>query len=369
MLTDSSSTRILVRAANWVGDAIMTTPVIRAVRKNYPKAYITVLAKPWVVPVYENNPHVDEVMVYENNGRHKMGLGTLRLAGDIRQGGFDIAILMQNAFEAALLAFLARIPQRLGYNTDGRSLLLNRCVRLDPVLKKKHLVDYYLGILKGAGLEDDGKILELLLNDADRDYAKKILEDKGLKKAGKGSQYQGNRDQGNKDQGNRDPAGKMPVIGINPGATGGTAKRWFPDRYAGLCRKLSHQYQTKILIFGGPADNELGEEIMAMAPECCVNMAGKTSLSQAFALIGNCDLFVTNDSGLMHAAAALNVNQVAVIGSTDYIATAPLNHNSIMVREPVSCSPCLKDECPIDHRCMTRISVEKVMEVCRSVLG
>ncbi|MBU3954575.1 MAG: glycosyltransferase family 9 protein, partial [Proteobacteria bacterium] len=150
MLNDSIDARILIRAANWVGDAIMTTPVIRGVRKNYPNACITVLAKPWVVPVYANNPYVDDIMVYENLGRHRMGIGTLRLAGDIRHRRFDLAILMQNAFEAALLAFLARIPERLGYDTDGRSLLLNRCVRLDPALKKMHLIDYYMGILKGA---------------------------------------------------------------------------------------------------------------------------------------------------------------------------------------------------------------------------
>ncbi|MCP3941306.1 MAG: lipopolysaccharide heptosyltransferase II [Desulfobacteraceae bacterium] len=344
MLKDNCESRILIRAANWVGDAIMTTPVIRGMRKNYPRARITVLAKPWVVPVYETNPHVDEVMIYENSGRHKMGKGTLRLAGDIRKRRFDMAILMQNAFEAALLAFLARIPERVGYNTDGRSLLLNRCVKLPPNLKKAHLIDYYIGILRGAGLEDDGKKLDLVLNAGDRESAKKLLSVNGLGET-------------------------TPLVGINPGATGGTAKRWFPDRYADLCRQLFHQYRTKVLIFGGPADDALGNQIMDMAPGCCINIAGKTTLSQAFALIENCDLFVTNDSGLMHAAAALNVNQVAIIGSTDYIATAPVNANSIMVRESTSCAPCLKDECPVDHRCMTRIGVDAVMEVCRSVLG
>ncbi|MBA3011449.1 MAG: lipopolysaccharide heptosyltransferase II [Proteobacteria bacterium] len=344
MLNDSIDARILIRAANWVGDAIMTTPVIRGVRKNYPNACITVLAKPWVVPVYANNPYVDDIMVYENLGRHRMGIGTLRLAGDIRHRRFDLAILMQNAFEAALLAFLARIPERLGYDTDGRSLLLNRCVRLDPALKKMHLIDYYMGILKGAGLEGDGRQLDLVIGNADMAFAKKVLAENGLGSSG-------------------------PVIGINPGATGGTAKRWFPDRYAALCRRLSREYQTKVMIFGGPGDGALGKEIMGMAKDCCINIAGRTSLLQAFALISNCDLFVTNDSGLMHAAAALNVNQVAVIGSTDYVATAPSNKNSIMVREPVPCAPCLKDECPIDHRCMTRVSVDRVMDVCRSVLG
>lgn len=343
-LKNSRQPRILIRAANWVGDAIMTTPVIRGVRKNFPQAHITVLAKPWVIPVFENNPHVDEIMVYDNKGRHKMGMGTLRLAGDMRKLQFDLAILMQNAFEAALLAFLAGIPERVGYNTDGRSLLLNRCVRLDPALKRGHLIDYYIGLLKGSGLKADGRQLELFIADTDKGFAQNLLEENGL-------------------------GGKRPVVGINPGATGGTAKRWFPDRYAKICRQLSHDYKTKILLFGGPADKALGQEIMAMAPGCCINIAGKTSLAQAFALIEKCDLFVTNDSGLMHAAAAMNVNQVALIGSTDFVATAPSNQNSIMVREPTSCAPCLKKECPIDHRCMTRIGVDRVMEVCRSVLG
>jgi len=340
-LTDSCEARILIRAANWVGDAIMTTPVVRALRKNYPKAQITVLAKPWVVPVYETSPHVNEVMVYQSQGRHRMGAGTLRLARDIRNRQFHLAVLMQNAFEAGLLAFLAGVPERLGYNTDGRSLLLNRRIKMDPVLKKGHLIDYYLAILKGGGLETHGRELELHLRDQDREWAQAFLRKHGLSR---------------------------PVIGINPGATGGTAKRWFPERYAELAGILSKQYNTRVIIFGGPADHDLGEEISNMKKETCINMAGKTSLSRAFALIGACDLFVTNDSGLMHAAAAQDVNQVAVIGSTDFIATAPANANSIMVREPVDCSPCLKAECPIDHRCMDRIRVKDVAQACQRLL-
>ncbi|WP_051148547.1 lipopolysaccharide heptosyltransferase II [Desulfospira joergensenii] len=341
---DDPQTRIMIRAANWVGDAIMTTPVIRAMKKNFPRACITVLAKPWVIPVYESNPHVDEIMTYENSGRHKTGMGTLRLVRDIKERGFHLAILMQNAFEAALLAFLAGIPERVGYNTDARSLLLNPSVKLNPELKKKHLIDYYLGILRGVGLEDDGRGMDLSINDSDQAWALEALTNLGLCKG-------------------------RPVIGINPGATGGTAKRWFPERYAGLAEKLSNLYQTKIVIFGGPADHGLGEEILSMSKGACINMAGKTGLSQAFALIGNLDLFITNDSGLMHAAAALNVPQVAVIGSTDYIATAPSSENAVMVRVPVNCSPCLKDECPIDHRCMDRISVEMVLNTCRTILA
>ena len=343
-LQDSPQAKIVIRAANWVGDAIMTTPVIRAVRKNYPESEITVLAKPWVIPVYKNNPYIDRIMVYENEGRHRRGWGTLTLSNDIRQQRFDLAVLMQNAFEAGLISFLGRVKERLGYNTDARGLLLNRAIKMDPLLKKGHLIDYYLSILKGAELIVDGRHLDLFLAEEDRRFARDWIKENGLEKS-------------------------KPVIGINPGATGGTAKRWFPDRYARLARMMAETTQTKVLIFGGPADRELGEQINSMSRGCCINIAGKTSLGQAFALIEACSLFITNDSGLMHAAAALGINQVAIIGSTNHLATSPANPNSSVIRVPVSCSPCMKPECPIDHRCMSRITVDAVFEKAMDILN
>lgn len=342
-LKDSANARILVRGANWIGDAIMTTPVIRAVKKNFPKAHLEVLAKPWVIPVYENSPYVDEIMVYDNLHRHKMGFGTLVLAKDIKQRSFDLAVLMQNAFEAGLLVFLAGIRERLGYNTDGRGVLLNRSIKLDPELKKGHLIDYYIGILKRAGLKDDGRQMDLFISPSRKSYAESFFEKKGIDQS-------------------------KPLIGINPGAAGGTAKRWFPERFARLCRKLSFKYDTKVLIFGGPSDRSLGQYISNESGNVCVNIAGETTLGQAFALINACALFITNDSGLMHAAAAFGVNQVAVIGPTDYLATSPANKNSLMIREPVHCSPCLKDNCPTDHACMEKISVDRVFNKCRTFL-
>ncbi|MCF6248656.1 MAG: lipopolysaccharide heptosyltransferase II [Desulfobacula sp.] len=342
-LADTPGTKIMIRAANWVGDAIMTTPVIRAVRKNFPKSKIVVLAKPWVIPVYKYNPYIDEVMVYDNSLRHKFGLGTLRLAMDLRNQQFDLAVLMQNAFEAALISFLGGVKERLGYNTDVRGVLLNRAIKLNPALKKEHLVDYYIGILKGADLIDDGRSLDLFLSSQDQTFANQLLIDKGIDLS-------------------------RPVIGINPGATGGTAKRWFPDRYAKLAKKLFKKYKVKVLLFGGPSDVELGEYIVKKSNYSCINIAGTTSLGQAFSLIEKCSLFITNDSGLMHAAAALNINQIVVIGSTDFVATAPSNENSVMVRVPVDCSPCLKDTCPVDHRCMEKISVDMVFQTCESFL-
>ena len=336
--------RILIRAANWVGDAIMTTPVIRAIKKNYPHSHVTLLSKPWVAPVFFNNPYIDEIMVYDDKNRHTKGMGTLRLAKDLRQKKFDIAVLMQNAFEAGLITFFAGIPIRLGYNTDGRGLLLHPGVPMNPVMKKGHLIDYYRGILKGAGLEDDGRKLDLFITTDTMNQARQIL------------------DSNNVDF-------KKPVIGINPGATGGTAKRWFPRRFARLAKRLSNRYKVKIIIFGGPDDTSLGEFIKKESDNACINMAGHSSLEQAFALISLCSLFITNDSGLMHAAAALDINQIAIIGSTDHIATSPANLNSFIIKASVSCSPCLKPECRFGHhKCMDLISVDRVEAIAVKIL-
>ena len=332
--------KIMVRAANWIGDAISTTPVIRALKKNFPNAKVVLLAKAWVIPVYEYNPYINEIMVYDANSRHKKGLGTLRLAKDLKEQKFDFAVLFQNAFEAALIAFLARIKQRLGYNTDCRGFLLNKSIKLKSALKKGHIIDYYLGLLKGADLINDGKKLDLFICRSDIDYAEKFLKDQNFDL-------------------------KHPVIGINPGATGGKAKRWFPKRYAKLCERLGEKLKNKILIFGGAKDKELGEYILKQFSNNCINIAGTTTLGQSFALIQKCSLFITNDSGLMHAAAALNINQIVIIGPTNYIATAPLNKNSVIVREPLDCSPCLKDSCKKGHhKCMQAIDVEMVFKEC-----
>ena len=338
--------RILIRSANWVGDAVMTTPAVRAIRKNFPGAAITVLAKPWVIPVFENNPHVDAVMPYDAAGRHQGGRGLLRLARDLRQRRFDLAILFQNAFEAALLAFGARIPRRLGFATDGRSALLTDRLYTYRDLKQGHLIDYYLGILDGAGLDLEGRQLELFITPREQAQADAFLAKAGLS------------------------AGE-PVAGLNPGATFGTAKRWLPERFAELSRRLYREQGIRSLLFGGPGEAQLGRRVAAWSDGCAVNLCGRTDLRAAMALIDRCRFFITNDSGLMHVAAALNKPQLALIGSTDHIATGPSNRHSRIVRVPGAChmSPCLKVDCPIDHRCMTRITVDMVLDALQALLA
>lgn len=342
---NSDIQRILIRSANWVGDAIMTTPAMQTIRKNFPKAHITLLAKSWVMPVFEHNPHVDRLMTYQADGRHHGHLGVWRLARDLKTRRFDLAIIFQNAFEAALIAWLARIPRRLGFTTDGRGWLLTHRVRSWRALKKGHLVDYYLGLLTGAGLSTGDRRLVLVLSDEEKRSAGQTLADLNV------------------------PADSM-VIGINPGATYGTAKRWPADRFVDLSRRLIRHQGAHVLVFGGPGEAQLGDWIAEQVGRGCVNLCNRTTLRQAMALIGCCRAFVTNDSGLMHVAAALDIPQAAIIGPTDAVATGPVNDASRQIQAAGSCerAPCLLPHCPLDHRCMTAIEVVTVYNAVMSLV-
>ena len=337
--------RLLIRSANWIGDAVMTVPAVRAIRKNFPHADISILAKPWVAPVFENSSHIDETVIYDAAGRHKGFAGKFRLARDLKRYDFDAAILFQNAFEAAFITFLAGIPNRIGYDTDGRSLFLTHAVSCTSDMKKIHQIEYYLGILQGTGLRTDGQHLELEISDRERHHAGEILRQNGVSQIGR-------------------------IVGINPGATFGSAKRWFPERYAALCQRLQNADISNILVFGGPGEAALGRQICEMIGKNCISLCGKTTLREAMTLIGKCHLFVTNDSGLMHIAAALDVPQIAIFGPTDHLTTSPASSESHIVRVPAPCSPCLRPDCPEEHhRCMKEITVDMVYEMAKSVIS
>lgn len=336
--------RILIRSTNWIGDAIMTTPAVRTIRRNFPDADITLLALPWVADVFAACPHIDHIFIYDKNGRHQGLKGKLRLAADLRKQGFDLTILLQNAFEAALITTLARIPIRAGYTTDGRGFLLSHGVRKHPDIGKKHQVHYYQEMLRGLGLQPGPDSLELFLEPSAIQEAGVLLE-----KALQG----------------RD----VPIIGLNPGAAYGPAKRWPVQKYGKLGRQLAAATDGLILIFGTEADQEAAAEISEAAGEQVLDLTGKTSLALALALIDRCHTFVTNDSGLMHVAAALRTPLVAIFGSTDHIATGPYSDKATIIRKPLDCSPCMKTHCPKEHfQCMEQITVDEVAEAALKFL-
>lgn len=331
--------KILIRSTNWIGDAVMTTPAVRTIRENFPAAEITILAYPWVADIFRASPHVDRVMLYEKKGRHKGLAGMWRLGRELAAQRFDLAILLQNAFSAALLALLAGIPVRAGYRRDGRTLLLTHGVTIRKSTRARHQVYYYQEMLKDLGLVCGPQELFLALPDSAMIWARDFL----AAKAGR------------------------PVVGLNPGAAYGPAKRWPAERYAGLVKRLAEELGAFLLVFGTAGDTEAAAEIGAAAPGQVLDLTGKTTLAEAMALIGLCDAFVTNDSGLMHVAAAQKTPLVAIFGSTDAVATGPFAARVEVVNKNLPCSPCLKTHCPRnDFACMLEIGVDEVFAAtCR----
>lgn len=340
-LTDYSPERILVRSTNWVGDAIMTTPAVRTIRANFPQAAISILAYPWVADVFAASPHVDEVILYRKKDRHQGLYGLWQLGRELRERRFDLAILLQNAFEAAVLAALAGIPVRAGYRRDGRRLLLTHGVTIRPEVGKQHQVHYYQGLLAGLGLAPSENELFLRLQPETMRWAREFV---GARNA---------------------PF----VVGLNPGAAYGPAKRWPAERYGELAVRLSRQFGATLLVFGTVSDHQAAAFIKEQAPDQVVDLAGKTTLAEAMALIGCCDAFVTNDSGLMHVAAAQQVPLAAIFGSTDEVATGPFCQTAIILKKQLDCSPCLKTHCRYGHyQCMLGIEVDEVFGAVAKLL-
>jgi heptosyltransferase-2 len=333
---------ILIRATNWLGDAVMTTPAIGAVRHFFPDARITLLANPLVAELFTPHEWVDGVMVYDRKGRHAGIGGRLALAAELRERGFDLAILLQNAFDAALLTWLARIPRRLGYRTDGRWMLLTHGVRMTTEKKKLHHVDYYLAMLGEYGVTTVVNGLVLTVTPEEERATNAMLSAAGI---------------GADDF----------VLGINPGATYGAAKRWYPERFAAVAEVLSGRWNGKTVLTGGPGEAAIAGEIEAAMRGGCLNMVGRTSVRELMALIKRCNFFVTNDSGPMHLAAAFGVPLVAIFGPTDHTTTSPFSARAVVVRQETECAPCLKRECPTDHRCMAGVSVEDVVAAAESL--
>jgi len=333
--------RILIRGTNWIGDAVMTLPAISAIRATYPRAYIAVLAKPWVADIYAMFSDADDIILYEK--KFDSPTGIFRLANHIKKKQFDAAILLQNAIEAAIIALAAKIPLRAGYNTDGRGLLLTNSVRRSEAIKKVHQTLYYLEMVKALGCTPvTTEIhLETKINPLE---AQKVLKN-----------FLADCQQ-------------TTIIGMAPGATYGAAKRWFPERFAQLADQLARQFSPKIIILGSQADEKTVQEIKKLSSAELIDLTGKTTLREAVYLMAHCDLFISNDSGLMHIAGALNIPTVAIFGSTNPLTTGPVGRKSVIVRREVPCSPCLKETCPTDFQCMKLISVNDVLNVAGKML-
>ncbi len=315
----------MVRATNWLGDAVMSLPAVHALRGIFPHAEIAVVARPSVAGLYDRESAVDRVIPYP---APKGWSARRQFAAHLRSQRFDIAILLQNAFDAALMAYLAGIPERIGYRRDGRGFLLTRAIPVpEPGEIPRHERFYYLELLRRAGMLDGYPDCEQI-----------------------------------RLQAQASPLHEGPVLGISPGAAYGTAKQWPPERFAAAAGLLAPSFHSA-LVFGSAGEKALCEQVAAAVSANGLparNLAGATTLGEFIELAAGCRLFLTNDSGAMHIASALGVPTVAIFGATDDTATGPTGPLACVVREHAECSPCLLRECPIDHRCMTRVTPDRV---------
>jgi heptosyltransferase II len=342
--------KVLIRATNWVGDAIMALPALRAVRTKFADAQIAIVARPYVADIYKGQDICDELIPYDPKGQHRGWKGRELLATELRAHKFDIALLLQNAFDAAWLAWRANIPQRIGYARDGRSFLLTHAI---PTPKQNeipaHEKFYYLELLRRAGWIDalrDDAFIELKVPATARESAAQTL-------LAAGSRPQALR------------------IAVGAGASYGSAKCWPPDRFAKSLNDLVSRTNgdADIILFGTPAEAAVSSAIAAQLQRPPIDLTGKTQIADLPALLSQCHLFLGNDSGAMHVAASVGLPVVAVFGPTDPYGTAPVTPRATIVQQKPYCSPCFLRRCPTDHRCMKAVTPEMVVPALQSRLA
>jgi len=322
--------RIAVRVPNWLGDAVLSLAAVRDVRASFPQARLSVLARPSVEGLYGAVGEVDETLTS----------GGLRADAALLRGRFDVMVLLTNSFGTALSGWLASVPERWGWATDGRRPLLTRAAEGAAQMRGQNQLYYYRAMLRAVGLTvTDPPRSGLLCPPAWSARAGEVLEDGG------------------------------PWIGLAPGAQFGSAKRWLPERFASVAQRLAEENGASVAVLGSAAERPLAARITALLDVPSRDLCGRTTLPELVGTLSRLRLLVSNDSGPMHVAAALGTPVVGVFGPTDWRETAPVGTAHRLVREPVHCSPCLLRECPIDHRCMARVTAERVVAEGRALLA
>jgi heptosyltransferase-2 len=335
--------RLLVVAPNWIGDALLAQPLLARLRGRHPGLRIDAVAPDWTAPVLRRMPEIEEVI--EVPFRHgELALAArVRLARRLRKRRYDEAIVLPNSFKSALVPFLAGIPRRVGFRGEARYGLLNVRHRLDeraaPLMAERYL---QLAEAPGRPVERPFPAARIEVDEANLLIAVSRL---GLDRT-------------------------RPVVALCPGAEFGPAKRWPARHFAALARALAARGKSVWLI-GAPADRALGDEIAGLAAGEPVNLCGRTDLAAAIDLLSVAEAVVTNDSGLMHVAAALGRPLVALYGSSSPTHTPPLAPRARIVKLEMECSPCFARECPLGHfRCMNELSPERVLsEIDAAVAG
>ena len=341
MIQPEQIERVVVRGVNWVGDAVMTVPALRALRRVLPHAHITLATRSWAKGLFADADFLDDLLIYDRRPRDLRAVA--RQTREWQRRRFDLALLFQNAFEAALIARMARVPVRMGYATDGRRMLLTHALSLPDWRVERHEVFYYLNLVAelertfygASSVKEREPQFALSISETRKKQAREFLLSEGVRL-------------------------DAPVIALCPGSTNSRAKRWPAERYATLADKFATQTGANVLLIGSPDELEVSREVEKRMQHQAIVLTGRTDLAQAVAVLSVADVLITNDTGPAHIASALNRPTLVIFGPTDPRTTRPFSPLAEIVRHPPECAPCMLRDCPIDHRCMTAISADEV---------
>ena len=323
--------KIVVRTPNWLGDVLMALPAIDSLRRNFPEAEVWLAGRPWLADLVSDGLGGGSVIPLSPPKNLR---DLAREATVLKSRRFDAALLLTNSFASALLFQRAGIPERWGYRRDGRGLLLTKGVVRRDRGRTVHMVRYYLDLIEGLGFRTWPPEIRLAARPEDQARAREILRAAGA-----------------------DPA--RPLVILNAGASYGPAKRWPPERFAALGRRLADGHGAALVLTGAAEDVPTAEAILSLLERPAANLAGRTSLRELIGTISLAALFVTNDSGPMHLADALRVPVVAVFGPTDPAVTGPFHPPAVVLKKEAVCWPCLYRECPYDHRCLVAVGADE----------
>ena len=338
--------KILVIQTAFLGDVVLTTPLLGAIKDGFPKAGLSVLVVPRTKEILAGHPAVDEVLVYDKKGDHRGLRGLIRTARLLRSRGFDLCFLPHRSFRSAILAYLAGIPRRIGFGRSAGSLLYTDCVVRDQA---RHEVDRNLSLLTPLKIEPASAVrhLSVATDPVAQDSVDRILKTEGIK-----------------------PGDCL--IGMAPGSVWAT-KRWLPEGFAAVADALMDPYQARILLLGSREDETITKEIIARCRQKPVNLAGQP-LSELVATLSRCRLLITNDNGAMHIGTALGVPIVAVFGSTSPSGGyGPYTKEAEIVEHTLPCRPCGLHgyrRCPLGHfKCMKEITPQEVVAAAEKLLA
>lgn len=335
--------RVVVRGVNWVGDAVMTVPALRELRRVLPHAHITLATRPWAEGLFADADFLDEILLYERAPRSLKAVA--RQTREWRKRKFDLALLFQNAFEAAVIAAAARVPLRVGYATEGRGALLTHPRTIPEWRSNRHEVFYYLHLVAelerllygSSDIEEHIPQFSLNVSAERQAKARELLLSQGV-------------------------ILDRPLVALCPGSTNSRAKRWPADRYADVADRFIREAGVNVLLIGSRDELDVSLEVERRMRQTPFLLTGQTDLAQAVAVLSLADLLITNDTGPAHIAAALDRPTLVIFGPTDPRTTRPFPKVAEILRRPPDCAPCMLRDCPIDHRCMTAITPDEVFE-------